>query len=442
MTGRDIAARLDRLPVTGLHLLALCLCGLGFAFDTFELAQGGVLAAVFSAPPHAAPPGELSLLLASVYIGATLGAPTLGWLADRHGRRGTLAALMVGLGLSSFASAASDSALALTISRGLGGLAMGAYPPIVIAFLTDLLPPARRGMLIFTASAFGTLGPPLGIFMVRWLTPLQPMGLEAWRWGFIIGGVGTLLVGLLFRFLPESPRWLQSRGKLAQAELACRAFEGSMRMLKPRPGEAAPPVPVPSDAAAAVERPSRGHQTVLAAIFLLSPWATVTFPILSGAVLTQKGFKVTDALLVLGLSWFGPLIGSLLASTSIDRVDRRAALGLFALAMTVSGALFVVGADPGWLTAASLAFGLFASLYVPTLTMYGAEMYPTAARARSVAAAWALNRVGAAVAPLLLLPLLRSAGAFTMFGVIAATLLSSVALLTLAPRGRQQLSIA
>ncbi len=436
----EIGKRLDGLPVTALHLLAVFLCACGFAFDTLELALGGILAAVFSVPPHAVAANELSLLLASVYIGATLGAPALGWVADRFGRRNTLVGLLAGLGLTSLAGAATHSALGLTFCRGLGGIAMGAYPPIVIAYLTDLLPPARRGMLVFSAVAFATLGPPMGIFLVRYLTPLQPLGLEAWRWGFIFGGVGTALVGALFRFLPESPRWLHSRGLPARAEAACLAFESSRAFLQPAVPRAQPEAAAEAHAEPS-SAPGKRHQAVVAAIFLLSPWATVAFPILTGAVLAQKGFKLSDTLLMIGLSWFGPLLGMLLASTSIDRLERRTALGLCAVAMTIAGGCFVASDSQSWLVVAIVSFSLFSALYVPTLTMYGAELFPTVARARSIASAWAFNRIGAAIAPLLLLPLLRSSGAITMFAVIAATLLLSIVLLAFAPRGRQRLSV-
>lgn len=431
----ELGARLDRLPVSALHVVAVGLCALGFAFDTFELALGGILAAVFSAPPHAIPAGELSLLLASVYVGATLGAPLLGWGADRLGRRNILSALLLGLAVASFAAAFSPSPAALTLSRAVGGIALGAYPPIVIAYLTDLVPASRRGMLIFTTVAFAALGPPAGIFLVRHLTPLQPMGLEAWRWGFIVGGAGTVVVGLLFRLLPESPRWLQARGRPAQAEAAYAAFERSRTVIAAVPR--APAVVPDADPV----RPRPRQQAVIAAIFLLSPWATVAFPILSGAVLAQKGFRLSDTLLLLGLSWFGPLLGTLLASSSVDRLERRLALSLCALAMAISGTVFVVSDDAAWLVVASAAFTMFSALYVPTLTMYGAELFPTVARARSLAAAWAFNRVGAAIAPLLLLPLLRGSGAVAMFGVIALTLLASLLLLGAAPRGRQRLPV-
>jgi MFS family permease len=80
---RDVPAFLDRQPVRWLHLALAVVCGLGFAFDLLEMALGTVLAAVFSTPPNLVSSNELSWLLAPVYVGAVIGAPALGWLADR-----------------------------------------------------------------------------------------------------------------------------------------------------------------------------------------------------------------------------------------------------------------------------------------------------------------------------------------------------------------------
>ncbi|MFL6681698.1 MAG: MFS transporter, partial [Burkholderiaceae bacterium] len=207
---RDIGVRMDRLPVTRLHALAMLICALGMMLDTLEMSFGGVLATVLSAPPAPVPAGELSLLLAAVFLGAVVGAPALGWWADRHGRRTALVALLLWMAAASLGAALSHGVTALTLCRFLAGLALGGYPPIVIAYLTDLLPPQRRGKLIFASLSLSLLGPPAAIFLVRWLTPLQPLGLEGWRWGFILGSLGAVLSGLSFLALPESPRWLQA----------------------------------------------------------------------------------------------------------------------------------------------------------------------------------------------------------------------------------------
>jgi putative MFS transporter len=438
----NIATRMDRLPVTALHCLAVALCALGLSFDTLEIALGSILAAVFSAPPHLAPARQLSVLLGAIYAGAVIGAPLMGWWADRHGRRRTLTVLLLWMGLTSLAAAAARDLPALSWMRALSGLALGAYPPVMIAYLTDLMPPLRRGLMIFVGSAIATLGPPAAIFLVRWLTPMQPLGVEAWRWGFVCGGIGAGVVGVLTLALPESPRWLQLKGRAAEASAAFGSFDRSRTVLDVRvdpphePHRGGVDEPLEDSSAS-----SRRSWPQVAALYFLSPWSTVAFPLLSGAVLAQKGFKLPDTLLYIGLSTFGPTIGTALAATAVDRVDRRVALMACAAAMLGCGAAFVATDSPLWLVAAATVFSLFLSLYIPVLSVYSAELFPTRVRASALAGAWALNRLGAALAPLFLLPLLRNAGASAMFAVIAVALLVGLLVVALAPKGRQRRSI-
>ena len=435
---------MDRLPVTMLHGVAMVICALGMMLDTLEMSFGGVLAAVFSAPPAPVSAGELSLLLASVFLGAVIGAPALGWWADRHGRRTALMALMLWIAAASLGAALSQDIAALTLCRFLCGMALGGYPPIVIAYLTDLLPPQRRGTMIFGSLSLSLLGPPAAIFLVRWLTPLQPLGLEGWRWGFILGSIGAALSGLLFLALPESPRWLQARGRAAQAEAGCAAFERSRPLAGPSPE----PVSAVLTAVPAVLDDEGGIAPVgrrwlwVAGLFSLSPWATVAFPLLTGAVLTQRGFKLDAALLIFGLSSLGPLLGTLAASTVMDRIERRLAMAACTLAMLACGTAFIFGSGTTWLIVAMGLFNLAISLYVTLLTVYGAELFPTRSRASATAGAWALNRIGGALGPLLLVPMLRSAGATTMFAVVAASLVATLVVLAVAPPGRQRQAVS
>ncbi len=437
---RDVAVRMDRLPVTVMHALALSICALGMMLDTLEMAFGGVLAAVFSAPPDRLPAGQLSLLLAAVFVGAVIGAPLLGWWADRHGRRTALVALLLWMAAGSLGAAVMHGAAALTLCRFLCGLALGGYPPIVIAYLTDLLPPQRRGTLIFCSLSLALLGPPAAIFLVRWLTPLQPLGMEGWRWGFLVGAAASVVGGLMFLLLPESPRWLQARGRVVQADAACRSFEQS-RVLGGVPAAAATRAAAGTAGIDDAVHAGRRWPWV-AGLFSLSPWSTVAFPMLTGAVLTQRGFKLDEALLIFGLSSFGPLLGTLVASTIADRIDRRLAMGTCALAMLACGIAFIFGSGTTSLVVAMALFNLAISLYVTLLTTYGAELFPTGSRASATAGAWALNRLGAALGPLLLVPMLRSAGPATMFAVVAASLVATLAVLAAAPRGRQRQAVS
>ncbi|WP_322404651.1 MFS transporter [Massilia luteola] len=434
LTPPTIAERLDHAPFTRLHAFAIALCALGFGFDLLEMMLGSALAAVFSSPPHTAAPGQLSLLLSSVFAGAAVGAPLSGWVADRHGRRFTLSGLLLLLCVGSFGAAFSSNIGGVTMWRCVSGLALGGFPPLVITYLTDLLPAGRRGPFMMVTIGIATLGPTAGIFLVRALTPLQPLGLEAWRWGFIAGASGSGLAGILFLLLPESPRWLAARLRMGAADLACLRFERARPLLRVVP---------PAYAAATTDVAARNRSWPLAAaLSFLSPWSTVAFPLLSGAILAQKGFKVADTLLYVGLSTFGPLVGNLLIATVIDRIGRRTAMVACSTGMLAAGTLFVMSTAPVPLIVSSFAFTLLVSMQLSFLNLYLSEQFPTETRGRAVAGAWAMNRIGAALGPLLLIPLLHAEGANTMFAVIAATLLAGVILLVFAPSGAARRTVA
>jgi putative MFS transporter len=436
-----IAQRLDDLPPTRLHVVVAAACGVGMALDTFEISFGSILAAFFSTPPQRLPSAQLGALLGAVYVGAVVGAPLLGWVADKWGRRNALVGVLLWIAAMSMAAAFSDSVQALTVFRALAGLALGAYPPIAISYMADVLPPRSRGMLMFGGLSLAALGPPAAVFLVRSVQPAMPWASEAWRWGLFAGALGGVAVAVLFACLPESPRWLAARGRSSGAEAALLRFKCSrvMARLAPR-----------TDRNRAVTVHSHGpekharqvpHWACVGVLFLLSPWSTATFPVLVGAVLGQKGFNLSDTLLYLGLGTLGPFVGMLLTATVVDRIERRLTLAACGLAMVAAGFGFVASNNPVFLVGAIAVFNLSALLYLQTLGIYGAENFSTQHRASAMSTAWALNRIGAALSPLLLVPMLREAGPVSMFAVIAATLLTSVAVLAFAPAGRQQRAV-
>src|SRR5262245_21136672 len=157
---RGIAERLDRLPVTRLHIAILAVCATGLFADIAELVLSNAFSAIFLAPPYSVTHTDLSLLLASVFAGGAIGAPALGWFADRYGRRAALQLTLAILTVSSLAAASSKDISALTGFRFLSGIAIGAYPPLAIAYLSDILPPKRRGAMILLAASLACLGAP------------------------------------------------------------------------------------------------------------------------------------------------------------------------------------------------------------------------------------------------------------------------------------------
>jgi putative MFS transporter len=425
------ALQLDSLRVTPLHWAIVILCALGLAFDVIEAALGYALSAAFSSPPYQVAPYQLSLLLGSIFAGGAIGAPLLGWLADRSGRRLALSLSLFALTVTSLLAAASPDVAWLTFFRLLSGMALGAYPPLMVAYLSDVMPAARRGMLILLVGAIGFLGAPAVVLLIRTLTPLQPFGLEGWRCALIIGAAGAAATGAAFRTVPESPRWLLATGRVEAA------IEAANRFMRHAGGELVRPDTPLSAPVADVERASfwfgaarayRPRTALLCALHFLGPWATLGFPLLSGAVLVEKGFRVADSLLYLGVSLLGPSIGVLLGAAFIDRIERRTTLALSAAAMAAAGVWFAASDAPLLLMATGTAFNLVGAIYVGALSIYGAELFPTALRATVSSTAWAVNRITSALVPLVLLPLLKSAGPLVMTAAIAAALCASAAL--------------
>lgn len=429
-----LTGELNRLPLTGLHLFILVVCAIAFSFDLAEIAFGGILSAIFSAPPHPVDPGLLSWLLAAVYVGAIGGAPILGWLADRHGRQRVMIGALAILTLTSFGAAFSPDIPWLIAFRGLSGLALGAYPPLMIAFMTDIFPPARRGPLVLAAVAIGYLGPPGLIFFVRGIGQSTPFGLEAWRWAFLVSAIGAAICTALFAFVPESPRWLVQRGRIERARHALDRFRHSAAI-----GGASSAGPAEAGAGGAM-RMDQGtfvrRLLFLIVAYFLTPWATVGFTVLSGAVLVQKGINPQDSILYVGVSTFGPLIGTLVGGFVVDRVERRTALIALAALMGVVGIVFGIVTDPVSLMTSGLVFNLLVNLFTPVVVLYAAELFTTDRRAQGTSWGWASNRVGSALVPLALLPLLQAQGSLVMFAVIAGTLIAFIALVALlGPRG-------
>ena len=154
-----------------------------------EISIGSALSAVFSAAPYHMNSRHLSWLLSAVFAGAVIGAPSLGWLADRRGLKPILVAALVWLCLTSLLAAGSADTTWLVVMRFLSGLSLGALPPLIVAYLTGIAPPRYRGVFIFWVCGFAFLSGPAAIFAIRWLTPIHPLGIEGWRWPFAAAGL-------------------------------------------------------------------------------------------------------------------------------------------------------------------------------------------------------------------------------------------------------------
>ena len=426
--GSSLGRRLDSLPLNQLHIFIVLATGFGLVFDTLEASMTNVLATVF-ATREGMSVREVSMMLSTVFLGGIIGAPLAGHIADRIGRRMTLMIVLTGYGVLSITASFASSMGELAVLRFVTGMFLAPYPPLMWTYLADVLPPAARGRIMMLAGAAGSLGSTLAPYVAHaadgWL------GFEGWQWSFAAGGLGGLVVAALALRLPESPRWLERVGRadLAAAELS--RFEASTPLTRSTAMEAGEGTVTHSAPAPIAPSPANefGRRlALLLALNLLVAFAVIGFVALSGVVLAQKGHDAHSSLLYMSLLALGAPLGAILASLVIDRFPRHISFSVGCLLMAALGLAFGIVESAEALVLIGGAYMVTVTILTMTLNIYGPEMFTTEKRAFASGLGYAANRLGAAIVPLALLPLLIAMGGFTMFVLIAAALLLAAVL--------------
>src|SRR3989442_2245633 len=225
-----IATQLEELPVTRAHMRAVVIVGLGLFFDLFDVFLAGVLGSVLTAS-FGLSPRILPVVLGSSFVGMFSGATFMGGIADRFGRR---PAFLVNLGIYSlftFVGAFSINAAMLVITRFIAGIGIGAEIPLSDAYLSEVLPAAHRGRLMAWAYTAGFIGVPAAGLLARVLVTLRPLNVAGWRWLFVAGSLGGVIVWSLRRPLPESAMGLESARRGRPPFLAILHFPYPTRKL-------------------------------------------------------------------------------------------------------------------------------------------------------------------------------------------------------------------
>ncbi|NSC25274.1 MFS transporter [Streptomyces albus subsp. chlorinus] len=239
----DVPARLDRLPWSRWHWMIVVGLGTVWILDGMEVTVVGNVAGRLSEPDSGLDisAGQVTGLAAALYVaGACAGALFFGWLTDRRGRK-----KLFMLTLAVYLSATAMTALSFEswwffLFRFLTGLGIGGEYAAINSAVDELIPSRYRGQVdviingsFWLGAAGGAL---LSILMLD--TSIFPPDV-GWRLTFALGVVLGLVILLVRRHVPESPRWLFIHGHGAEAEELVRRAE--RRTLRDRGGELPPP---------------------------------------------------------------------------------------------------------------------------------------------------------------------------------------------------------
>lgn len=434
----NAGARLDRLPVSGFHWRILSLIGAGMFLDGFEIyLAGGVLGAlVKSGWSDMAHNGQF---ISATFLGMMLGAWVAGVVGDHYGRRFSYQINLLIFGLASLAGALAPSIGWLIVARFFMGIGLGAEIVVGYATLSEFVPPAQRGKWIAGLAVCTNSALFVSAMASYFIIPAF-----GWRWMFVITGVGALIVWYLRKAMPESPRWLESKGRLAEAEQVMTAIEAEVSRTATLP---TPLVRTESVAAPAM-RPlvtifSRQllPRTIVASLIACGINAGVYgFIAWMPTFFVKQGLSIVTSLGYTTFMSFGGPIGALIALVAADRAGRKPVLIVTSLAAIAIGLVYPYVRET--IPFIATGFALVTAIYVLIgvgFAIYMPELFPTDLRMRGVGFCNTLGRGLAMLTPYAVVPMFAAQGVGGVAGLIAAVLAAMcLAIWTLGIETRRQ----
>ena len=291
-------------------------------------------------------PATTGFTVSIALIGCAIGAWFAGRIADRIGRIRVMTLAAGVFILSAIGSAFPGGVPGLMFWRLVGGLAIGTASVIAPAYIAEIAPAHLRGRLgslqqlaivtgIFIALLTGyVIAHAAGSASQDWL-----FGVEAWRWMFLAEVIPAVVYGLAARTIPESPRYLISKGDVAQAQLVLTsvgqdASDSSIAQIQASmDGEQAQNV-------GDLRGPRFGLLPVVwvgIILSILQQFVGINVIFYYSSVLWQAvGFDETDALQISVISGAINIITTLIAISLIDRVGRKPLLLIGSIGMTLA----------------------------------------------------------------------------------------------------------
>jgi MFS family permease len=401
-------ARLDRLPWSRFHWLVVGALGITWILDGLEVTLVGALSPAIT-DPHSLgfTAGQMGATASAYLAGAVIGALMFGRLTDTVGRKAMFSVTVGVYLLGTMLTGLSWNFSAFLLFRFITGLGIGGEYGAINSAIQELVPARRRGVTDLAINGSYWVGAAMGSVAAVVLLDPRLFRIDlGWRYGFLLGGALALVVLFVRSVLPESPRWLMTRGRAREAEAVVDRIEAGIAAAGGR-------IEPPASAAVLRLRPgsSGGWIAVARTLVLAYPRRTVVgLVLMASQAFCYNAIFFTYAMILsrfygvppMQIGWFilpfavGNFLGPLLLGHLFDSLGRRVMIagtyGLAGVLLAITGWMFnahMLG--PVSQTAAWTVIFFFASAAASSAYLTVGESFPIEIRAVAISLFYAFG---------------------------------------------------
>lgn len=442
----NIGARLDRLPNSGWHIkmwlvsaFALLVC--------WSNGIGGAVQNVLLNELHWLEPGSTLLAMwgttytAGQLFGALVGGP----IGDKIGRKKSILLYEVIHIIAMIGGAAAPNVTVLYVFRLIQGFGLGALLVVLFAAFTEYVPGKNRGVWSSRNSFIGNFAHPIcnGIALVIVSTGVS-MNMN-WRIQYIIPSVLSIIASIIiYNKYPESPRWLESQGRVEEADAIMTSIE---KEIEASTGKPLPPVEAVEAKAvknlpySALFKGKLLKRTICGSLVLIG-MNTIQYTLMNWmpSLLSSLGYDTSQSQFMTMFGLFGAPFGIFLASLYMDKVPRKATGVILLIAMAVMGIITSKQTTMTALITSTFVLNTFIYMYVCYASaVYVPEMWPTSAKLSGSGFCNAMGRVSNIFFPFLVTSVaagsMGSNGVFVLISAVAVIIVVSIIVFGVETRG-------
>lgn len=422
-----VLERLEALPVGRFHYKLLLVTGLGWLFDSMDT---GLIAFILPvlAKEWGLAPGQMGLIGSIGLIGMALGAVISGTVADRIGRKKVFTITVLLYSIASAFCALSWNYQSLLIFRFLVGFGLGGELPVAATLVSEYAPSRVRGRFIVLLESFWGLGWIAAACIAYFFIPVY-----GWRMAFLIGALPALYVCLIRLHMPESVRYLLTRGRVDEARQIVLSLEKQLHVPSALFTGETEPVPV---VAKASFRDLWKKPFMSRTIMLWLVWFGINFSYYGifmwlPSLVFQQGFTVVKTFEYVLIMTLAQLPGYYCAAWLVDKIGRKYTLSAFLLFSGVASYFFGHASTAATLMMWGSVMSFFNLGAWGVLYTYTPEQYPTAIRALGSGWAAGFGRFGGMAAPMMVGALLARSFGFASVFYMFALVFAAVAVIVL-----------